>query len=244
MFDKVRERWRGRIELQAVALVGPDIMLDKAAYRAVAERAQASGGRLGGAIAIWPEARQAVFNAVELAGELGMDLDLHIDETLEVESGALRHLADAVIETGFAGRVLAGHCCVLSAQEDAISAATVARVAEAGIAVVSLPMVQPLSAAPTQARRPRRRPLSRRDAGARAERGGRQGRLRSDNTRDPFYAYGDLDGLEVFREGARIAHIDHPQGGAWNWLGAVTRPPPASPASTIAPGSRPARRPT
>jgi cytosine deaminase len=45
--------------------------------------------------------------------------------------------------------------------------------------------------------------------------------LASDNTRDPFYAYGDLDGFEVFREGARIAHLDHPQTVAWDWLPAV-----------------------
>ena len=32
----------------------------------------------------------------------------------------------------------------------------------------------------------------------------------SDNTRDPFYAYGDLDMLEVFREATRILHLDHP----------------------------------
>ena len=32
----------------------------------------------------------------------------------------------------------------------------------------------------------------------------------SDNTRDPFYAYGDLDGVEVFREAVRILHLDHP----------------------------------
>jgi cytosine/creatinine deaminase len=34
--------------------------------------------------------------------------------------------------------------------------------------------------------------------------------LASDNTRDPFHAYGDLDMLEVFREATRIAHLDHP----------------------------------
>ena len=31
----------------------------------------------------------------------------------------------------------------------------------------------------------------------------------SDNTRDPFYAYGDLDMLEVMREATRIGHLDH-----------------------------------
>jgi cytosine deaminase len=33
--------------------------------------------------------------------------------------------------------------------------------------------------------------------------------LASDNTRDPFYAYGDLDMLEVWREGIRILQLDH-----------------------------------
>ena len=34
--------------------------------------------------------------------------------------------------------------------------------------------------------------------------------IASDNTRDPFYAYGDLDMLEVWREGIRVLHLDHP----------------------------------
>ena len=33
--------------------------------------------------------------------------------------------------------------------------------------------------------------------------------IASDNTRDPFYPYGDLDMLEVFREATRILHLDH-----------------------------------
>ena len=46
--------------------------------------------------------------------------------------------------------------------------------------------------------------------------------LASDNTRDPFYAYGDLDMLEVYREGTRIEHLDHPVG---DWPRAVTVTP-------------------
>jgi cytosine deaminase len=44
----------------------------------------------------------------------------------------------------------------------------------------------------------------------------------SDNTRDPFYAYGDLDMLEVMREATRIAHLDHPVG---DWAAAFARRP-------------------
>ena len=222
LFERMRDRWAGRVELQAVALVGPDTLLNAADLRAVAERAKAAGALLGGAVAGWPAAREAIFAAVRLAGEMSMDLDLHIDETLELESSALRHLADAVIETGFAGRVLAGHCCVISVQDERTARATIDRVAEAGISVVSLPMCNMY----LQHRRNDPVPLTPRYRGVtmvnELKAAGVPVAMASDNTRDPFYAYGDHDALEVFREGARIAHIDHPQSGAWDWLRAVT----------------------
>ena len=44
----------------------------------------------------------------------------------------------------------------------------------------------------------------------------------SDNTRDPFYAYGDLDMVEVMRQATRIAHLDH---AATDWVTAFTTQP-------------------
>jgi cytosine deaminase len=44
----------------------------------------------------------------------------------------------------------------------------------------------------------------------------------SDNTRDPFYAYGDLDMLEVYRAATRILHLDHPVA---DWPKAMTTTP-------------------
>ena len=221
VFDRVRDRWAGKVDLQGVALVGPDAMADRLLYWEVAERARASGGVLGGAIAADPGAREAIFNVVEIAGAIDMELDLHVDETLEPSSSALRHLADAVIETGYKRRVLAGHCCVLSVQDHDVAMATIDRVAEAGISVVSLPMCN------LYLQHRRNEPLleTPRFRGVtlvnELKAAGVKVALASDNTRDPFYAYGDLDGLEVFREGARIAHFDHPQTDAWEWLSAL-----------------------
>jgi cytosine deaminase len=48
----------------------------------------------------------------------------------------------------------------------------------------------------------------------------------SDNCRDPFYAYGDHDMLEVFTQAVRIAHLDRPYG---DWPKAAT----ATPASVM-----------
>ena len=219
VFETMRERWADRVELQAVALVGPDTLLDPAALDAVAQQAKRSGGILGGSIAVHPEARAAIFAAVQKAGELGLDLDLHTDETLAPESSALRHLADAVLETGFQGRALAGHCCVLSVQEDPVWRRTIDRVAEAGISVVSLPMCNIFLQDRAAPRTPRYRGVTLvnelKAAGVKVA-------LASDNTRDPFYAYGDLDMIEVFRESVRIAHLDYPQDSAWTWARAAS----------------------
>ena len=47
----------------------------------------------------------------------------------------------------------------------------------------------------------------------------------SDNCRDPFYAYGDYDMMEVYREAVRIAQLDHPFG---DWAASVAATPAAS----------------
>jgi cytosine/creatinine deaminase len=49
--------------------------------------------------------------------------------------------------------------------------------------------------------------------------------LSSDNTRDQFYQYGDLDMLEVYTQGIRIGQLDRPVGA---WPGAVTSVPAAA----------------
>jgi cytosine deaminase len=226
LFETMRERWADRIELQAVAIIGPDTMLDPQALDAVARQVKASGGLLGGSVAVFDRSKQAMLAVVEKAGELGLDLDLHTDETGDPAAHALLHLAEAVLETGFTGKVMAGHCCVLTVQDERTVKATIDKVVEAGIAIVSLPMcniyLQDRENGNGVVRTPIRRGVTLlnefKAAGATVA-------IASDNTRDPFYAYGDLDGVEVFREGARILQFDHPQEQAWDWVRAVGAAP-------------------
>jgi cytosine deaminase len=217
LFSEMRERWQGRIELQAVSLVGPDTLVDPARLHAIATLVKSHRGLLGGSVHVFDRSREALRNVVDKAGELGLELDLHIDETGDPSAHALEHLAAAVIETGYDRPVLAGHCCVLTVQDDATQKRTIEAVARAGrISIVSLPMcnlyLQDRTA--TGGVTPMRRGVTLlhefRAAGVRVA-------IASDNTRDPFYAYGDLDMLEVLRESARILHFDHPMEGAWDW---------------------------
>jgi len=46
--------------------------------------------------------------------------------------------------------------------------------------------------------------------------------IASDNCRDPFYGFGDHDGLEVFTQGVRIAQLDAPYG---DWSRVITTTP-------------------
>ncbi|GGF31805.1 amidohydrolase [Youhaiella tibetensis] len=227
VFEATRERWTGRIELQAAGLMGPDTILDPAALRAVAERTKAAGGILGGSSAVHPENPTIMRRLVEMAGEMDLDIDLHTDETADPSASALLSLAEAVIETGFKGRVVAGHCCALANQPADLALRTIETVAEAGIAVVSLPMCNLyLQDRENQhgVRTPRWRGVTLLNE---LKAAGVPVAIASDNTRDPFYAYGDLDAFEVLREGARILHFDHPQADAFTWARSVGADPAA-----------------
>ena len=220
VFEAMRDRWAGRIELQAVALFGPDTLVTPSALDTVARRTAEAGGVLGGAVRTFDRTREAMLALVEAAGKYGIDIDLHADETGDPASHVLETLADVVIETGFPGKVLAGHCCVLTVQDEATQKRTIEKVARAGIGIVSLPMCNLYlqDRAPSGNVTPMRRGVTLvhefRAAGVSVA-------IASDNTRDPFYAYGDLDALEVLREGARILHFDHPQDEAWMWARTV-----------------------
>jgi len=109
---------------------------------------------------------------------------------------------------------------VLTVQDEATQKRTIEKVARAGIAIVSLPMcnLYLMDRAPMGHATPMLRGVTLLHEFHAA---GVPVAIASDNTRDPFYAYGDLDAVEVLREGARIIHFDHPQDEAWAWARAV-----------------------
>ncbi|CAN5119813.1 cytosine deaminase [soil metagenome] len=223
LFAEMRERWAGRIDLQGVTIFGIEAFLDNdyadAIVRAVAEHR----GVLGAVTYMIPELDRAVELMMHRAANNGLDLDFHVDETGDPDAHSLRVIADAALRTDFPGRIVVGHCCSLAQQPDAEAEATMDRVAEAGLSVVSLPMCNMYLQDRVPAGEPARTPRWRGVTLLRelAERGVPVA-VASDNTRDPFYAYGDLDMVEVFREAVRIVHLDHPLAG---WARVVARGP-------------------
>ncbi|MXN65260.1 cytosine deaminase [Stappia sp. GBMRC 2046] len=219
VFQETREEWRGRIELQAVALFGIEAVFEGTFLDRIAKRVKQAGGTLG-AVTYMIDALDAALDKVfRTASRHGLDLDFHVDETLDPQAASLSLIAQKALDHRFEGRIVCGHCCSLSAQTPGEVDRTLDLVARAGIGIVSLPMCNLYLQDRLQGRTPRRRGVTLlHEMKAR----GIPVSVASDNTRDPFYAYGDLDMLEVFAQATRILHLDHPVD---DWIRTVTATP-------------------
>lgn len=224
VFAEMRETWKGRIALQATALFTCDIVTgDEPQFRDIVATVARHGGVLGGVTFLGAAPDAALDLALDrifmAAAANGLDLDFHVDESDAPEARSLERIADAALRHRFGGRILAGHCCSLALQNETDAARVIDKLGEAGIAVVSLPMCNMY----LQDRRPGRTPRWRGVTPLHElKAAGVPVMVASDNTRDPFYAYGDLDMVEVFREATRIAHLDH---NGDDWIAAVTTTP-------------------
>jgi len=226
VFRELRDEWAGRIDLQAVGLV-PLTFFRKPWGRDLAKMVAGSKGVLGGttdAIGHYDGARNEELVALldlffEIAGAHGLDVDMHVDQSDDPAAFSLPLIAEAVLRTGFKGKVLAGHCVNLALQDEATIQRTAELCAKSGIAVSTMPTPMVY----LQDRKPGRTPRWRgvtvlhemRAAGMNVAVGG-------DNVRDPFYAYGDHDMAETFVQAVRILQLDHPLDG---WALAATKNP-------------------
>lgn len=208
VFEAMRDRWAGRIALQAACLIGVERVREVEWFTGLADRVMRSRGVLGAVTYMMPDLPELLDRMFALSIERGLDLDFHADETDAVDAISLKLIAEAALRNRFEGRILVGHCCSLARQPDDDVLDTLDKVARAGMAVVSLPMCNMY----LQDRRhdgttPRWRGVTLlHEMKAR----GIPVAVASDNTRDPFYAYGDLDMLEVYRMATRTLHFDHP----------------------------------
>ncbi|MFT8242464.1 cytosine deaminase [Roseomonas sp. BN140053] len=226
VFRELRDAWAGRIDIQASSIAPLDRFQGEEGDR-IADMVAESGGVLGmvtrlqGGLhdALPPDFQAMLDHFFSLAEARGLEIDLHVDESGDTGARALREIALTTVRRGFKNRVQCGHCCSLSLQPEEFARETVAACADAGLSIIVLPMCNMYLQDRVAGRTPRWRGVTLvhelRAAGVRVS-------VASDNCRDPFYAYGDHDMLEVFRESARILHLDHPFA---DWPGAATRFP-------------------
>lgn len=218
VFRQLQTEWHDRITLQAVSLVSLDYYLTPKGEK-LAELVAEMGGILGGVAYTNPDLEQQIDRAFQLAKQRKLLLDFHVDENGDPESRCLHHIAAAAIKHKYKGKVVCGHCCSLAVQPSEQAAETIALVKKAGIGIVSLPMCNLYLQDRQAARTPYWRGVTRIHE---LKKAGVPVAIASDNCRDPFYGFGDHDGLEVFNQAVRIAHLDRPYG---DWPNVVTMTP-------------------
>lgn len=202
---EVRRRTADLVDMQIVALVGwPLVGAAGEVHRTLARDAVAMGADvLGGCPHLDSDSSKANAVLVELAGELDVPLDLHIDEHTDVSRTSLIDLADRVAASGFARGVTASHCVSLGLQSVDDQRRIADRLAEVGIGVIALPHTNLfLQGRDHQVGMPRGLTAVKtlREAGVRVAAG-------SDNLQDPFNPIGRGDPLDAAGLMILAAHL-------------------------------------
>jgi cytosine/creatinine deaminase len=216
VMQRLRAEWAGRITLQTVSLCNLQAFVDGQAKQIMEITAAGHATALGGFPQPNPDLPRQLDYLMAAARELGIGLDLHVDESGLPHAECLRATAEAVLRNAFPHPVACGHNCSLAVQADERARSTIDLVKQAGIGIISLPlcnlylqgrtrMPSPDSSVRGAPLTPNWRGLTRLHEFMEA---GVQTACASDNVRDAFYAWGDYDMMEVYAQSVRLAHLD------------------------------------
>lgn len=192
---ELRENLHDFIDLQVAAMSENGLTgADGRATRETLAAAMALGADLvGGSPSLEEDPRAAVRELLAIAREAGCGVDLHLDETIDPEILTLKYLAEEVVRSGFDLPVTASHCVSLGMQNPIVAREICAAVADANIAVISLPQTNLyLQGRSIRTLKPRGLTALAEllEAGVQVAAGG-------DNWRDPFNPMGRIDPLET-----------------------------------------------
>jgi cytosine deaminase len=153
------------------------------------------------------DAARQIEIAFEIAQKYDADVDMHIDETDDPYWHSLELLAEKTIETGWHGRVTAGHCCVMSAWDDKMAERIIEKVCQANIHIITNAPINLMLEGRGHGH-PKPRGIARvkelMDAGVNVACG-------QDDVQNMFYPYGKMDPLEVALITAHAAHMGAPE---------------------------------
>lgn len=205
----VREKFKDLIDLQLVAFPQMGMARDPEVidlmWQALEQGADVVGGMPHGERTLDDAARQIEI-AFQMAKKYNADIDMHVDETDDPYWHSLELLAEQTIENGWQGRVTAGHCCAMSAWDDALAERIIDKVARARINVITIAPINLMLQGRGDSH-PKRRGIARvkelLEAGVNVSCG-------QDDLQNMFYSFGSMDPLEVALIVAHAAHLSSP----------------------------------
>ena len=198
--------WRGKIQIERASLIPLHLYADRDQAFSLAKQVAASGpgALLGGFIHTSNWDFQALENLLDAAQAHQLNLDLHMDEELNPNAQGLLRTTEIMQKIKFAGHVVCGHTCALSAQDSTLALRTLDEVAKVNMSLVTLPLTNLLLQDAVTGKTPTQRGLTLvQEARAR----GIPVMVASDNVQDPFCTFGSYDPLEALSVGALAAQM-------------------------------------
>ncbi len=204
---ELRRQWRGRVELQLVALV-PVGHWRTAEGEALAEAVAAQGGLLGGVLGApfrsTPADRAGLLALLRLAERLGCGVDLHVDESAQDHGRGVALVSDLLLEHRIEVPLTCSHSSSMGLLADRPCRRLAEAMAAAGVGVVALP--------PTNlwllAKHHRRTPFLRPQAPIRQlQEAGVTVAVGADNVQDPWFPGGDFDPIALLRFSLAASHL-------------------------------------
>ncbi|OZV11452.1 hypothetical protein CIW83_14300 [Tissierella sp. P1] len=136
---ELKEEYKESMDIQIVAFPQDGIIKNSRSYFYLEEALKMGADIVGGIPAIEEDPIKHMNMIFDLAMKYDVDIDMHIDETDDADSLIINDLARLTIANGYIGRVTAGHCCSLSANEKEIILPIIELVKKAKINIISLP---------------------------------------------------------------------------------------------------------
>ena len=205
-----RERTRHIADIEIVAFPQEGILRDVGSERLMWAAMEAGADVVGGMPfneASPSDSARHIAIVFEIAKKFDAPIDMHVDETDDPAARTLEMLADKTISSDWQGRVTAGHTCALAAYPLDYANAVMAKVARAGMHMITNPATN-LMLQGRLDQQPKRRGITRVQElialGINVSYG-------QDCVGDTFYPFGRNDPLEVALITAHAAHMSVPE---------------------------------
>ena len=210
--QRVKESYAGRVTVQIVAFPQQGFWRNPGTLELYREAFRIGADVMGCASNLdydesgYVDFKKHIDTAFNLAMELDVDLDIHADldipQSITLEELEIVHIARKTIETGYHGRVTAGHVCALGSALPEVAQQVTQLILEAGISIVSQPDLYRLGREDTHnTRRGLTRVKELLAAGINVT-------FASNNVRDALRPMGNLDPLEEALILSYGAHMD------------------------------------
>jgi cytosine/creatinine deaminase len=196
---ELAEQWRGRIELQRVALLKSELFDNEEASHVIARGIKNRHGMMGAFVHSTNCTPTRIASLVQRAQQFELAMDIHLDEEINPNSVGLAYLLENLNKQNAKLPVSVSHVCALSVKPANERNALIDGIAKAQVEVIALPSTNLYlqdQANPALPLTPTIRGIA---PVHELKRAGVTVKLSVDNVQDPFYPWGSYDPIDLMQ---------------------------------------------